>query len=284
MYKKCFLIAPSGYVKQINIDLARKRLKELGFEKIIYKSNILSKYLSYAGDSVRRSNEINQAYSSDTDIISSIIGGQGAVHLLLNLDYDLIKKSKKIIIGFSDITILLNTIYQKTKTRCIHGPNLGKENEIDKLSLDILNKVINKENYQVSFLDKDILRKGVTKGKIVGGNIELLGRSLGTPYEVDTDDKIIFIEDYGIKSWRIFDILWQLKLAGKFDNIKGVILGHFVDCGENIGDYLLEFFKDFKCPVILNQPIGHKEPNFSIPLGEICIIDTIEKFWEIQFN
>ncbi len=87
-----------------------------------------------------------------------------------------------------------------------------------------------------------------------------------------------------MKSWRIFDILWQLKLAGKFEDVKGIILGNFIKCGDDIGIYIREFFKDFKCPVIINQSIGHGEPNLAIPIGEECIIDTYNKYWGIIFS
>lgn len=283
-YKKCFLIAPSGYIEQTNLDLAKKRLKELGFEEIIYRIDILSKYLSYAGDYVRRSREIDEAFESSADIVFVVLGGQGAIQVLPYINYDLIKNTNKLIVGLSDATILLNTIHRKTGTRCLHGPNIGKNHDLNKKTLDILIKAINRENYEIFFQDENILVKGITEGKIVGGNVELLGRSLGTPFEIETDNKIIFLEDYEMKSWRVFDILWQLKASGKFNNIRGVIIGQFVNCGKDIDDYLKEFFKDFDVPIIINQEIGHAEPNITIPIGEKCIIDTENKKWEILFE
>ena len=156
-YKKCFLIAPSGNIGKINLILAKKRLKKLGFNKIFYRKDIFSKYLSYAGDYMRRSKEINKAYSSKTDIIFAVIGGQGAVHLLPYISYDSVKKSKKIIIGFSDITLLLNVLYKKTKARCLHGPNIGKNNSLDKMTLEIMTKAINRENYEFLYHKNSLL-------------------------------------------------------------------------------------------------------------------------------
>ena len=82
----------------------------------------------------------------------------------------------------------------------------------------------------------------------------------------------------------IFDMLWQLKLANKFDSCKGVMLGHFTKCGKQANKILKKFFKDFSCPVIMNQPFGHEEPNIAIPIGETCAIDTKNKFWRIIFK
>jgi len=178
--KKCFLIAPSGYITQNNLDIAKKRLKNLGFEKIFYREDILSRHFDYAGSKKRRIAEINEAYSSEAEIIFSVIGGQGAIHLLEEIDYDLISKSKKILVGLSDITILLNSIYQKTGARCIHGSNIGKELAINEKTIKYLFKAIRKEPYEISFKQKDVVNSGKIEGEIVGGNIELLGRSLDT--------------------------------------------------------------------------------------------------------
>ncbi len=282
MVKNAFLISTSGRINKKNLSFAKKRLKNLGF-KTFYRKDILSKHLSYAGDYRRRSQEINEAYSSSSRIIFAVLGGAGAIHLLSCLDYNLIKKSKKVLVGFSDVTILLNSIYQNTGARCLHGPNIGKSHKFDKKTVNCLIDVMNKKNYRVVFKEKDIFCEGKVKAPIVGGNLELLGRSLGTPFEINTNGKILFLEDYDMKSWRVFDILWQLKLSGKFKKVKGILLGNFTECGKEINEYLKEFFRDFKCPVVMNQPFGHEEPNLTIPIGENCIINTEKKFWGIKF-
>jgi len=282
--KQVFLIAPSGNIEKKNLELSKKVLNEMGFKEILYRKDILSEFLGYAGNYQRRAREINEAYKSSAKIIFTVIGGMGAIHLLPYIDYELIKRKDKIIVGFSDVTLLLNAIHQKTGKRCLHGPNIGKDQKFDRKTIDCLVDVINKRSYRVRFKSQDILVRGCSRAKIIGGNIELLGRSLGTKYEINTKNKIIFLEDYDMKSWRIYDILTQLKFAGKFNNIKGVILGHFEKCGENIDDYLIDFFKNFRVPVIMNQPIGHREPNLTIPLNEQCLINTDKGYWRISFN
>ena len=281
--RKASLVAPSRKITKRNLNFAKKRLKCLGFSNH-FQENILSEYFYYAGSPKKRAQELNEAYNSSTEVIFSVLGGAGAVHVLPYLDYNSIKKSNKILVGFSDITLLLSVIYQKTKKRCLHGPNLGNPKRFYVKTLKYLLKAINKQDYKILFKDKDILCEGKAKAPIIGGNLELLGRSLGTSFEIKTSGKVLFLEEYDMKSWRIFDILWQLKLAGKFDDIRGIILGYFTKCGKKIDNYLIEFFKDFKCPVIMNQPIGHEEPNLTIPLGETCIIDTGRKYWGICFN
>lgn len=283
MENKAFLVAPSGFLFKNNLIMAKKRLGEMGFNKIYHRDDILSKYGDYAGRNLRRIEEINEAYDSSASTVFSVLGGMGSIQILQGIDYKKIKKSNKILVGFSDITLLLNSIYNLTGSRCIHGPNVGKNGEVSKKSMDCLKDVLNKKNYRVSYGKEKILIEGVSESKIVGGNLELLGRSLGTPFEINTKNKIVFLEDFKMKAWRVYDILWQLKLAGKFEDVKGIILGYFTDCGKNVDFYLKDFFEDFKCPVIINQPIGHEDPNLSIPLGEKCIIDTVNGFWGIRF-
>lgn len=285
MYKSAFLIAPSFYCEQEDLDFAEDFLRRLGF-KSKRSLDILSKHGCYAGDFKRRWMEIDSAYKDkDSKYIFTVNGGAGAVQVIDSLDYPMIKKSGKVLVGFSDITILLNSIYKKTNARCIHGPNLNKRfGEFHRKTILSLIDALDKRKYKIKFLKKDILSEGVSKSKIVGGNLNLIERSLGTDFEIDTKGKIIFLEDVRIKEGYILDMLWQLKLAGKFEDVNGVILGSFKDCGDNVGFYLREFFKNFKCPVILNQPIGHVEPNISIPLGETCIINTKKLFWEIKFS
>jgi len=277
------LIAISKIISKNDRVNAEKILKGWNF-KINSDKNMNFKYLRYAGSPIQRAEQLNNAYRN-SNIIFSIMGGMGAIHLFEHLDFEPIKNSDSILIGYSDITMLLNFLNQEFGKRCLHGPNLGKPlKEFDKKTINCLFDAINKKNYNVNFNDKDILIKGRSRGKICGGNLALIQRSLATPYEIDTHNKIIFMEAVDKDPQWVFDTLWQLKLAGKFDNIKGVILGHFTECGKDIDKYLKEFFKDFKCPGIMHQPIGHEEPNLTVPIGEQCIIDTDKRFWGIKFN
>jgi len=278
-----YLIAISQAVNKKDLENARNILENWNF-KVNTSQEIVSRYFSYAGNPVDRAKQVTEAYQKG-DIIFSVIGGMGAVHIIKNINLETIKNSDSILVGYSDITILLNFLNQKFGKRCLHGPNLGKTiEEFDKKTISCLFNAINKKNYQVRFKEKDILITGKSNANICGGNLALLQRSLATPYEIETNNKVIFIEAVDKDSQWIFDTLWQLKLAGKFDNVKGIILGHFTRCGKDIDKYIREFFRDFKCPIIMNQPIGHEEPNLTIPIGEQCIIDTEKMFWGIKFN
>ncbi len=285
---KVHLIAPSGSITDKKLKNAMENVRRLGFECKNLKG-ITQKYLYYAGTPKRRIEEINKALADPkSDIVFPVRGGMGAVSILESINYHKIS-SPKTLIGFSDITILLLALYSRTDVRCIHGPNIASKGLFTRgpgmETVHYLQKALNREDYRIGIKGNDsVIVEGYAKAEITGGNTILVGRTLGTPYEIDTKGKILFFEQLTGESPWVYDILWQLKLAGKFDSVKGVILGDFREASEDINDYLREFFKDFRIPVIMNQKIGHINPNISIPYGETCIIDTKNKFWEIKFK
>ena len=292
-------------ITEEDLKYAKENLGRLGFECKNMKS-IPQKYLYYAGTPKKRARQLNIALKdSKSDLIFVVMGGDGAVHLLDYIDYKGISNPRKTLIGYSDITILLLALYSRTNVRCIHGPNMGSicmqwvyghglimksedifKNKLIRKTIYYLQKALNRENYRIDIKgNKCIIVEGYAKAEIIGGNTSLIGRTLGTSYEIDTKGKILFFEQLEGKASLMFDILWQLKLAGKFDSIMGIILGDFREAiKDNMDDYLREFFKDFSVPVITNQKIGHTHPNISIPYGETCIIDTKNKYWEIKFK
>lgn len=284
--KEAFLIAPSRKCNEIILDRSIEALWELGF-KARYREDIVSDFLGhYAGTPDRRAAELNEAFlDKETSVVFCVRGGMGAVHTLDKIDYKKISKVEKVIVGYSDITILLNTLHLKTNLRCFHGLNASRPFEdFHPLTTSTFLDAYNRKDYFFSYFEEDVLVEGVSEAKVVGGNLSLLGRTLGTPYEFDAKGKILFLEQNMYTGRMVYDILWQLKLAGKFNDVKGIILGYFTNGDDSLPDYLVEFFREFNCPVIMNQPIGHDEPNVTIPLGEICFIDTSDKKWGINFS
>jgi muramoyltetrapeptide carboxypeptidase len=139
-----------------------------------------------------------------------------------------------------------------------------------------LGQLSNPEGFEIK-----TLVPGQARGKIAGGNLALVSAAIGTPYEIDTKGKILFLEDIGEYTYRIDRMLTQLRLAGKFEECEGIILGDFRDCNpqyEGVDQSLLQVFQDIiadvKKPTIYNFMAGHCNPKITIPLGVEAIIDA----------
>ena len=135
-----------------------------------------------------------------------------------------------------------------------------------------------------------ILVPGISSGVLVGGNLSLICSTMGSEYEIDTENKILFIEDVGESPYRVDRYLQELKLAGKFNEIKGVIIGRFSRRDSEVPDKLTDFkmeevfdqyFSNFNVPVIYDFPSGHGVKNISIPLGVIAEINTEDQIFRL---
>lgn len=261
----------SSSIEKEEPENAKEFIEKLGFN-CRYSDSVLDNHLEFAGTPEERSREFNSAVGSDSDIIWAVRGGYGSVQVLDKVKYDRIKN--KLFIGYSDFSLLLNAVNDRTGLITFHGPMPSKDFEkYHEKTIDMLKKALQFENYSWKIDEENILVSGKAEGEVVGGNLELFVRSLGTEYEYETEGKIIFLEDNKVKGKNIYDMLQQLKLAGKFEDASGIVTGKFTNAGEPI-KYVKDFFKDFKIPVIYDMDFGHKEPNLTFPIGAECVVDT----------
>ena len=168
----------------------------------------------------------------DVNAIVAVRGGYGCARLLPILNYELIKSNPKILIGYSDITSLLYGIYEKTGLVCFHGP-VGTST-FNEYSINHFNNILAEPNtnYKMKNLPEDeeqlfVINEGVGEGELVGGNLSIVVSMIGTEYDIDSKDKIIFLEEIGEEPYRIDRMLTQMRQSGKFDGCKGIALGVF---------------------------------------------------------
>ena len=278
---KIGLIGTSSPVMQDRIEASIKAMEDLGLEVVLGEScRGCHGFLSGSDD--LRANDINKMFE-DKSIkgIFAIRGGYGASRLLHMLDYNMIKKNPKVFAGYSDVTALHNVLNEKCKLITFHTPMASTElyKGVDDYTMDYFKKNIfsnaplgilkNPEGQEIK-----TLVSGKAKGKLVGGNLSLVVSSMGTPYELDTKGKILFLEDVDEYPYRIDRMLLQLKQCGKFKDAAGIILGAWTNCKANEGDNslsLMEVFEELikteKKPTIYNLACGHCMPTISIPLG-----------------
>ena len=283
------LIAPSGAMRTEGaIERAVAETERMGF-KVKLGESAGKKYGYLSGTDDVRARDINAMFADDeVDAIFCIRGGYGAMRILDKLDYDLIAKHPKIFVGFSDITALHIAFLEKCGLATFHAPMaVGWSNgPLDDFSRESMYKalmhaepvgeLINPPEYP-----KQTVNLGTAEGQLVGGNLMLMASSLGTPWEIDTKGRIVFIEEVGERTYCVDRMLTQLRLAGKFDDCAGVVFGDFADCPIEYPEYglsLEEIIRDVAAPC--GKPIftgircGHCTPKLTLPFGVKCRMDA----------
>ena len=283
------LICPaSGFVNYKPIELVIKYLKLKDYKVKLGKSLIASnseyKYLS-GSDSNRLSDFHGFFEDENIDAIFCLRGGYGSLRLLDQIDFKLIKKSKKIILGFSDITVLLLSIFAKTNIITFHGPLLGIDFINKKLKPNNRNSDSNlwnllhdkKYKYSYSYKSK-VIYSGTATGKLLGGNLTDICSMLGSKYLPDFNNSILVLEDCYEEPYKIDRLLTQLDISGVFKKVHGLIFSNFYKCrfknDIEIINLLNDKVKKYKIPTIYNFPIGHDLENYALPIGMPCILDT----------
>ena len=218
--------------------------------------------------------------------IFAIRGGYGSIRFIDKLNYDVIRKNPKIISGFSDITTLLLAINEKTGLVTFHGPMADNLKEIPVTTENSFDKAF-MSNSSYNLLDFDnsytIMKNGRGSGRITGGNLSLVVATLGTDYEINTDGKILFLEEVNEDSYRVDRMLQQLRLAGKFKNLKGIIIGDFRNPKKadptdmSIDEVFYDNFGKLNVPIIKGLKSGHVRPFITIPIGANVKIDTYRR-------
>lgn len=212
------------------------------------------------------------------DDIAALIcvrGGYGSNYLLEKLDYSMIAAHPKILLGCSDITSLLTAIHDRTGLIGFHGPMVAKDiadGTFDKASWK--SALAGIAEWDVPANGVEVLRAGKAAGRLYGGCLSMLVASLGTPYEVQTDDTILFIEDIGEKPFRIDRMLMQLRIAGKLEKVRGFVFGEMLDCAPPKGEtytlqeVIMRVLSPYNVPIVYGLKSGHvTSGNITLPIG-----------------
>lgn len=290
------LVAPATAVfTDVESDIARESLEALGL-KVVIGQHMRDRHGYLAGDDKARAEDINRFFADKSiSAVLPIRGGWGSARVLPYLDFDVIKRNPKILMGFSDITALHNSIQAKTGLITFHGPNGG--GRWDAWSVDYVKRVLfGAEAVTMSnpkaLSDRNALTQienrtrtvtpGRARGRIMGGNLTVLTAILGSPFVPDYTDAILFIEDVQEDFYRIDRMLTSLKLAGILAKAKGVIFGTCSQCGPGNNNYgaltleeiLADHIKPLGVPAWQGAMIGHDQPQWTIPFGLEVEIDA----------
>jgi len=289
------LVTPAtAMYQQDEVDIARESLEGLGLTVEIGQ-HVRDRHGSLGGQDADRAADINRFFADTT--VKAILptrGGWGTARLLPLLDYDLIRRNPKILMGFSDITALLNGIHARTGLVTFHGPNAG--GRWDQFSVDYVRRVLF-QGESVSFenpkstADRNVLTQienrvrvitpGQATGRLLGGNLTVLTAILGSPYVPDFEDSILFLEDVGEQWYRVDRMMTTLKLAGILPKIRGFVFGTCNECEPGSGFASLtpeDIFKDHIAPLGVpawsGAMIGHGHAQWTLPVGARVSIDA----------
>lgn len=282
------VISPASGDESEKITSKIELLKSLGFNVKIGK-HVYDKYGYLAGKDIDRAFDINSAFQDPSiNAIMCYRGGYGTMRMIPYINFNLLKSNPKIFIGYSDITTLLNHIYRKNKLITFHGPMASSDlkDETLKSFLDTLMNgdkpfsIINPNNTPL----KSYGSKSVS-GIIVGGNLSLICATIGTPYEINFRDKILFIEEVDEAPYAIDRMLCQLTLSNKLQQCAGFILGQFKDCSSDkelsLEQVLDHYIFALNKPVIYNFMSGHDIPKLTLPIGAKAALDMSGHIIEI---
>ncbi len=255
-------------------------LENLGYKVVILPG--LFKTSGYlAGSDQHRADIIHKMFAaSNIKAVFCARGGFGSLRILPLLDFDLIKKNPKIFLGFSDITALLSVLKEKCSMVVFHGPNITTlGNSGEQFAKTLLNAMTENKPVEIQEPGAIILKPGIAFGRVIGGNLSTICHLLGTPFAPAFKNSILLLEDRGEALYRIDRMLTQLKLAGCFKELAGLILGDFAQCNDKQLIYQLvkSVFKEIELPILAGLPIGHIQQNITIPLGIEAMLDTERK-------
>ena len=272
------IIAPASDIKPELLRRGCEALQRLGYKPFYFES-ILQRDLYFAGSRERRLRELHEMFERDeVRAILCARGGYGCNYLLEDIDLNVVARHPKIFMGYSDITSLLTYLNDATGLVTFHGPMVTKDFADGRVhEKSFSDVVLGSETWALDFNQDSgvtVVVEGEAEGKLYGGCLSMLAASLGTPYEVHTSGTILFIEDVAAKPYQIDRMLMQLKLAGKFDGIRGMVFGEMVDCLQSkdqdytLRDVVQRVVGNLGIPVAYGLSSGHVSgKNVTLPIG-----------------
>jgi muramoyltetrapeptide carboxypeptidase len=270
------IAAPAGPYEKKIFDKGVAVIKEMGFE-VMLPNNLQQPDRFLAGSDAHRASVLMNLSGGDVDAIICARGGYGSMRILEGLDFDRIRRHPKVFVGFSDISALLSTIETRSGLVVFHGPvvtSLGSASPQTKASF--LQAVTSDQPLVVHPTNPVLICPGKGRGVVTGGNLATLCHLLGTPFSPTYKDCIVLLEDTDEVPYKFDRMLFQMKLAGCFEGMAGMILGSFHDSGkyEAVCDVVERIFGGMDIPILGGFAIGHDPDNMTIPMGIRATLDT----------
>lgn len=288
------IVCPAGYLAYEKAESCIHTLQQWGF-KVKTGKTLGNQFYYFSGTDEERLSDFQQML--DDASVQAILcgrGGYGISRIIDAIDFSYFKKHPKWIIGFSDITLLQTHIYAQYHISSLHAPMAAAFNEGEPINeyINSLGKALTGKRANYMCNNHFLNRKGIVSGELVGGNLSLLAHAIGTRSDINTTDKILFLEDIGEYIYSVDRMMLQLKRSGKLDNLKGLVVGGFTDMkdtvipfGQTVYEVIFDKIKAYNYPVCFDFPVSHNRENYALKIGqqyEFSVGDTVSLIEIIQ--
>ena len=272
------VVAPAGCVNDELLLAGVKALQQDGFQ-VELAPGVRDRKGYLAGDDEKRAQDLEGFFCrADLDAIFCARGGFGSVQLIPHLT-ERIRSHPKIFAGYSDVTSLLNWLLQSCGMVTFHAPMVAMDfaRGLSPRSRDHLWGTLTGQKWRWKIEVGEVVRSGMAEAEMLGGCLSVVVTTLGTPYEIDTAGKMLFLEDVGEKPYRVERMLTHLQMAGKLNGLAALVFGDFIQCdGEGSRDVraiIGELFHEAPYPVVMGIPAGHGRENLALPFGVKLALD-----------
>ena len=283
---KIRIVSPAGKVSEDHVLQAVEWLQKQGY-KVVLGKHVFANHFQFAGTDQQRLDDLQTALNDrETAAIICSRGGYGTVRIIRQIDFSKFEAKPKWLVGFSDITILHSCLNSR-RIATIHGvmPKYFFDNDgTPSENLKSLMQLLTGEKVTYSFKNGETNRPGKVQGELVGGNLSIISSMQGTPCELKTDGKILFLEDIDEFLYHTDRMIHQLKLSGKLDNLAGLVLGDFSEMkdnespfGKTIHEIIMEAVQEFDYPVCFGFPAGHNKKNLALAFGINWELEVLEQ-------
>lgn len=266
------VVAPGGATNAMAVTAGVQIFEDLGY-RVLVGSSVFRRDGYLAGSDAERAADLMEMFERpEVRAIVAARGGYGSGRLLPRLDIEVVRQHPKVFVGYSDVTFLLNHFVQRGDLVTFHGPMIAGLAEHPDAATRLL-AMLSGDRSVWNLSAREVVQPGMAEGVIVGGCLSVIAATLGTPYEIETAGRLLFLEDVNEKPYRIDRLLTHLRQAGKLDGVVGVIFGEMAGCvadaheAVSVRDVIRAAFAEAPYPVALGLPTGHGGGDVTLPLG-----------------
>jgi muramoyltetrapeptide carboxypeptidase len=285
------LVCPAGYMPAEKYQVCIQTLDDWGFQVVVGKTP--GHQFNYFSGTDRERLEDLQQMMDDRKIKAILCarGGYGVGRIIDQLDFKKFTKHPKWIIGFSDITVLHSHLFSNYKIASLHAPMAAafNDDEFKNQYIQSLQDVLSGKKTDYKVEANELNQTGKATGILIGGNLSLLVNMTGTPSDISTKNKILFVEDVGEYIYNVDRMMYQLKRSGKLDQLKALIVGSFSDMkdttipfGQTAEEAIKDLVKGYDYPICFGFPVGHEKENYALKVGIKYQLNVLDTFVELK--